>query len=397
MRLNRCRRTQGSHSQSVVRQRIATIGLLGRCSLMLTCTLSLCVLNFVAAAPSVQAEEDQQTLDARRKRLEQMSQQELAELRRKKERFDQLSDAEQARLRKLHADLQTDPQADQLQQVLVSYNAWLQTLTAAERAELMSLPMDQRVRQIKQLQQEQRRDVADRLGTPSVTIPAEDATVVLQWMDEYLKRSRPHLETQMPQLAERLAQTGDAKRHGPVLLFALMQSRSEAGFTPPALDPADIAQLAEKLSPASRQQLNAAPNPKEQLDLILKWCRAAFFRQFEPTREELEKYYRESLTAEDREWLDAMPRQRFQQTLRSMYFRDRQVAEGGRGGFLRGQRRPGEPPTKRPAEGKGPGLGFPPLGPFGPGGELRPPRAPGGNLEERRVPSKKPEPKNPAE
>lgn len=353
----------------------------------------VCATSVLIAPACALADDAQQTLDARRQRLEQMSQQELAELRRKKERFDQLSEAEQERLRKLHADLQTDPQADQLQQVLASYNAWLQTLTAAERAELMSLPAEQRVRQIKQLQQEQRRDVADRLGTPSATIPAEDATVVLEWMDEYLKRSRAHLETQMPQLAERLAQTGDSKRHVAVLMFALMQSRSEAGLTPPALDPADIERLAEKLSPTSRQQLNAAPNPKEQMDLILKWCRAAFFRQFEPSREELEKYYRESLTAEDREWLDAMPRQRFQQTLRSMYFRDRQIAEGGRGGFLRGQRRPGEPPAKRSPDGKGPGFGFPPLGPFGPGGDLRPPRPPGGAPDERKPAPKKAAPR----
>ena len=111
--------------------------------------------------------------------------------------------------------------------------------------------------------------------------------------------------------------------------------------------------LAERLSEVHRKQLLAATTPKEQIELIMKWFRAALFRQFEPTRDELEKYYRESLTAEDREWLDAMPRQRFQQTLRSLYFRDRQPQgdwnrrfPGGRGRgpgggeFLNDDRRP---------------------------------------------------------
>lgn len=337
----------------------------------------------VGGAPAAAgAAEDADSLEQRRQRMEQMSLQDLAELRRKKERFDRLSPAEQERLRKLHSDLAADPRTDQLRLVLVSYNAWLQTLTAAERAELMSLPPEQRVKQIRQLQQDQHRDEADRLGNPSVTIPIEDAKVVLEWMEDYLNRSRAHLEQQIPRLNERLAQVQDPKRQTAVLMFALAQTRTEAGLTPPPLEPSDFEKLTTRLTESNRKQLVAAPTAKDKSDLILKWCRAAFFRQFEPTREELERYYRESLTAEDREWLDAMPRQRFQQTLRSMYYRDRQVAEWGRG-FPGGRGRPGVPndgSIKRPLEGKLPGvLPFPPGGPFGPGARLpgaRPPADP---------------------
>ncbi|MFO0871339.1 MAG: hypothetical protein U0935_20640 [Pirellulales bacterium] len=349
----------------------------------------LSALLLVSPLPRVCAwgDEASASIEEQRRRLEALSQDELAELRRKKERFDRLSAEEQQRVRELHSDLSSDPQGERLRQVLTSYNAWLQTLTAAERAELASLPAEQRVKQIRQMQQDQRRDEASRLGIPTVTIPAEDARVVLEWIDAYLTRSQAHLEQQIPRLNERLAQVTDTRRRAAVLMFALMQTRAESGLTPPPFEPADLEQLTERLTPASRQQLASAGSSRDKFELILKWCGAAFRRQFEPTREELERFYRESLTVEDREWLDAMPRQRFQQTLRSLYFRDRQMAEGNRG--FPGGRRPGMgpgpgpggapggegPAPKRPLDGRPPG-GFPfgPNGPFG-----GPPGSPPGN------------------
>lgn len=291
-------------------------------------------------------------LETRRERVRQMSSRDQAELLRKKERFDRLSPAEQQRMRQLHDELSHDPRAPQLLHTLASYSAWLQTLTAAERAELLGMEPQARVDQIRQWQQEQRRDEAGRLGIPQVTIPVEDAKLVMEWIETYLQRSRPHFEQRVPQLAERLQQTTDRKRQHFMLVYTLMQTFNEPDAIPP-IQPGEMKSLAERLTDAHRKQLLAAATPKEQLELILKWCRAAFFRQFEPTRDELEKHYRESLTAEDREWLDAMPRERFQQTLRSLYFRDRQPPPDWNRRFPGGRSR-------------GPG------GPMGPGGPSEP-------------------------
>ncbi|MFO0901793.1 MAG: hypothetical protein U0939_02265 [Pirellulales bacterium] len=339
-----------------------------------------------SAAPAADSDSAADSYEQRRQRLETMSEQELAELQRKKERFDQLPPDEQARLRKLHAELSTDPHCERLKKLLASYSAWLQTLTAAERAELMRLPPDERVKQIRALQTDQRKDEAVRLGIPSVTISVEDARVVVEWMEAYVVQHRDFLIQKMPRLAERLAQMADPKRQAGMLVFTLSQMRTE-GQAPPPLTPEDLAPLLEKLSPGSRQQLQAAASEKDKIDVILKWCRAAFFRQFEPTNEELEKYYRESLSAEDREWLDAMPRQRFQQTLRSMYFRDRATSDAQRGFPGGGRMRPGGPGGP-PGE-RGPGLlpgdrvpgdrvpGDRPPGERGPGGPGGPPPFPG--------------------
>ncbi len=299
-------------------------------------------------------------LETRRERVRQMSSRDQAELLRKKERFDRLSPAEQQRMRQLHDELSHDPRAPQLLNTLASYSAWLQTLTAAERAELLSMEPQARVDQIRQWQQEQRRDEAGRLGIPQVTIPVEDAKLVMEWIETYLQRSRPHFERRTPQLAERLQQTTDRKRQHFMLVYTLMQTFNEPDAIPP-IDPAEMQALAEKLSEAHRKQLLAAATAKEQLELILRWCRAAFLRQFEPTRDELEKHYRESLTAEDREWLDAMPRQRFQQTLRSLYFRDRQPPPDWNRRFPGGR-------SRGPGGGPGPGPGGPGPGGPGPGG-----------------------------
>lgn len=310
----------------------------------------------VPAPPPAVTEEN---LETRRERVRQMSARDQAELLRKHERFDRLSPAEQQRMRDLHEELSHDPRAPQLLQTLASYSAWLQTLTAAERAELLGMDPQARVDHIRQLQQEQRRDEARRLGIPQVTIPVEDAKIVLEWIEAYLQRSRPHFEQRVPQLAERLQQTTDRKRQHLMLSFALAQSLNDPEAIPP-IEIGEMATLAERLTETHRKQLLAATTPKDQIELILKWCRAAFLRQFEPTGDELEKFYRESLTAEDREWLDAMPRQRFQQTLRSLYFRDRQPPPDWNRRFPGNRGRgPGGPGGSGPS-GVGPGNAGPP-------------------------------------
>ena len=74
-----------------------------------------------------------------------MSDAERTALLQKKRRFDDLSAEEQTRLRQIHEECRpTAPQ--ELQQVLERYYDWLRTLTPLERAEVLSLPADKRLK-----------------------------------------------------------------------------------------------------------------------------------------------------------------------------------------------------------------------------------------------------------
>ena len=72
--------------------------------------------------------EDEDTLDERRARLEQMSDAEKTHLLGKKKKFDALDKEEKEKYRDLHRDLVAQPDYDRLQATLQRYAEWLKSL-----------------------------------------------------------------------------------------------------------------------------------------------------------------------------------------------------------------------------------------------------------------------------
>jgi len=84
-----------------------------------------------------------------------MSATEKKELQQKQDRFHRLAREEQNRLRRLHQGMSEDPQADRLRSVMERYTSWLKTLPSGQRADLLGLPQNDRVAEIKRLIEEQ--------------------------------------------------------------------------------------------------------------------------------------------------------------------------------------------------------------------------------------------------
>lgn len=326
------------------------------------------VCSATVAADRIAADE---TLAQRRERFTQMTPQQLAELARKKERFDHMPPEQQASLRQLHAELSADASEAELRGVLTRYHVWLQTLTAAQRAELLSLPAQERLTQIRKLQEAQRKD-QQRFVLPSSgpSLPEADLVALLAWFDRLLERVEPQILAQSPRTREFLDKTTDQRQRRWILTMAGGRQRGENRVNLLTPTQEEIESLREQLSPASRLQFDAATTRDKKQELVQEWLRSAMFQQFRPTSDELERFYREELTAAEREWLDPMPRERFLRELGNMY---RFRASGG-------QRAPfgGRPPFGG-GSGGSPGL---PAGPL-PGGPLSGGLPPGGPPRER--------------
>jgi hypothetical protein len=87
--------------------------------------------------------------------------------------------------------------------------------------------------------------------------------------------------------------------------------------------PDDIEDLAKRVSPQARKILSKAQDERERAQIVEGWMLAAFLGRFMPSREELDRFVRESLDPEDRKSLEQFPRDRMYEELQKLYFRKR--------------------------------------------------------------------------
>lgn len=303
------------------------------------------------------------SIEQRRAYVAGLAPRELDELQRKREAFQQLAPETQQSLRVLHAAIQNDAQVDDLRHTLQQYSGWLRTLPAGRRAELLSLATDERVGQIRQLLEQQRREQEQRM--PRLTgrsLKGDDAKVLAQWLDNIIAQHEEELSNLVPPgfFRDRFRQITDPQRRRASLLFTLARRMSEAG--PPLDFPTDedFEKLATQLSSPARSELEKLAARKERSELVLEWARSQYMSQFQPpqpSREELEKYFREEVSPNDRAWLEGLPPERFAQELRRHYqmhtmrrtFDPQRFGPGkpgGGGGPGRGNKGGGPPPSK---------------------------------------------------
>jgi hypothetical protein len=283
------------------------------------------------------------TLGERKDRIENMNAEEKEQLWRKYERFRVLPPAEQDRLRQLDAALEADAQAAQLRQVIQRYQRWLERLSPAERAELISLDPRQRLARISQLRAEEAR----RLGP-------QDAEAFAAWFEAVLIRQRPGLKRMLEQSAsefERRAHIRRALETG----FLRAPGRPPPPNAPeaskrPFWNPDDLAKLKDSLSETARRQLDEAAQPVERRKLVLSWLRQAYFKnaagqglRLSPTlsEERLRKFFDEELDVSERVRLLGLPLDQMQRQLRQLYHQ-RHPQSGG-GAMRQGERTPKNP------------------------------------------------------
>ena len=269
------------------------------------------------------------------------------ELRSKQEFFAQLTPAERDRLRRLHEQLSSAGDGEQLTQLMLRYSEWLKSLSLELRAELADLPPDQRIPAIKKiLEQQERQRFQDLVIKP---LPKEDYDAILDWFNALLQRNTDSLLAKLePEERTRLQQISDPRWRW---LEAVRLQRPQSGgdnrkpgeLVPLSAD--DIQQLSSRLSGETRKTLDEAPDEDAKRFTVWNWVHAATMSKMKPriSSDELQRFLAE-LDPKMRDYLENLPRDRMLEELRRMYFVSRFRGGGDRGrGSFRGWR-PGESP-----------------------------------------------------
>ena len=304
-----------------------------------------------AADPQPKAKDDYGQVVAR---LEALSPEEKTKILQKKERFDALSATEQDRLRQLHRELTQRQDGDRLFGVLERYNDWLKTLTAAQQAELMGLPIEQRLGKIKELQRVQ---IQSHFYELSLQLEKEDIETIYAWMEDFVTRRQDEILAKIdPRFAAQIIATPSPQYRRYLLVRTVFAFRRSANSQPPVSPTdADLTALAAQLSPTLKFELVTQKTDENRRSLVMTCARYAVYARYAPpppSDEELSRFYSSKLLSpEDRERVEKLEPRQMKRELIQLYNRNR-----FRGGKDRaGQREPqsgGQEPPPPPAKSK---------------------------------------------
>lgn len=338
-------------------------------------------------------------------RLTQLTTTEKAQLAASEQRFARLQPTEQARLRDLAKSVEQSPERNQLRDTLARYHRWLADLSPGEQAELAGLAPPERLKEVEKLLAEQQRR-RDR------ELSADDRKALLTFLDAYAVAHREELVQLMPEHRRRelnrLLEKSKPQHQGMLIMMFVQHSRYP-GQSPkmPAPSEEELQALLASLSPTARQQLEQLETSDDRRRLIQGWIGSTIRHRMNErlstrdarqiTQEQMEKFFAEEISSEQRANLLAMPREEMDRELRKLMLAGEDTPgwrgfEGG--GPLGGHHREGFGPPGHPGEhgpggfrvekhplgtGYGPGdrPGHPPFGPRGEGPEGDHPRGDG--------------------
>ena len=324
---------------------------------------------------SVEAEE---TPAERRARIESMDAAEKERLRKAQERFEALDEAEQKRLLRLSEKIQAHPDCDELLAVMERYCEWVNTLSVYERDALRELGPAERIKKIKELQEDQasRRRAwwagRSRFGGERLQkLASEEEAVLGRWIDEFAAANLPKLLEALPEprqkeLLKELEQAKndpDSRRKLFVRLWMRWQLASPGKPIP--VDEAAWEKLHSQLSPKTRAWLDEL-HPNARRFLVRSLIGAFVFLN---SQEELSEHLQNDLTPEQRDRLTTLPPDEMRQELWRYYVRSKWPdafppfsgrRPGRRGGGFLGRppgpprppgSEPGGPPRRKPMQG----------------------------------------------
>ena len=291
-----------------------------------------------------------------RERLAAMTPAEREEFERKQRRFYELPEAEQERLRQLHTEITTAPDAAQLVQAMQRYHEWLKTLRPGERAELRSLPLDQRIQRIKQLRDNQALQ-RFRQMTAS-TLDADDLRHIGEWARDYLRRHESEIVATMPpEQQQAYRESKDVRYKGFLLTMAFL--RLEANRL--NISQEEVNDLLARLSPDAQKLLPRETDAQQRNRMLRTWIEVALWSpwrrdhpQPEVSQDELARFLEKEVSPEQREYLEGLPAELFRREAERLYHFYKRRGEG----FPpRGRGRSGSEPPQSPP---GPPLRVPP-------------------------------------
>lgn len=329
----------------------------------------------------------QETESEKAARIEAMSDADKLALRNKLERFDRLSSDERERLFNLNAQLEQRADGEELREVMHRYYAWLKTINSGQRLELQNMPIEERVKKIKELMAGQERiRFFEVMKEFMKGVEAEEFDAIHQWIvDDWLVREKDRvlanedkLYRRKPWLREGLSDPSISENRKVYVLWFNMFGVD--GITDVMPSKEDFEQLKSRLNEDTQKKLEA--DAENEQHLLAALMRATIFSQFRHhvDDDELKKFYAQ-LPEKEKAKIAGYSPERFDYELRKLYrlengkrfvgnrppgppSRDRDNRRGdGRDG--RGN---GRGPDGRGPDGRGPDRGGPDRGPGGMGG-----------------------------
>lgn len=323
-------------------------------------------------------------LEQRRARVAAMSPEEKAALQARWDRYQRFTPAERQRIARLHAAIEADPQAERLRGVMRRYVEWLGKQPPYVRAQLVEMPLVERVRALRKL---------------AADVSPDDRRKAVEWLDQQVAALESKAAQAMPgDRRQFLARMPAEQRRRFWVLMLLERSRHGDLAKIFPIDPSALAELHGRLSPEGRRRLENE-TPEDQLEIVFHWIRTEFGWQWgrgrvlpEVDEDRLIEFFEKEVTPEQRDYLLNLSGEEMQRELRKMYFArmrpsgsmfdPEQPGHGKRppgGPRGDGPPRPGEGPPR--GEGRGTSGDLRPEGRGGPPGVLRPgtkPEGPGG-------------------
>jgi anti-sigma-K factor RskA len=306
--------------------------------------------------------------DVRRQWIEQLSQDEKADLAARVAHFRAFSPAEQQRLHDLEREISQATDAVQLQRTMLAYGGWLARRSPGDQAELRELPVDKRLDRIAELVRQQERRAAMQLS-------AEDASLLRKAALALAEERRPQFDDLIQQRRRRDTD-GPPRQIGPrwIALWAIGHDLRDEKSRDAMRD-----RLTRQLSPSAKEHLASRRDWPEQL---WRWTADSLRPRSGP--EELERFFAERLDNDQRERLLSLPPADMEAALERLYVGEQlglRETEWGRGGDDRGPfgwppPRPEGRPRDRGRRDRPPPPDGPPPGDFGPGPEGLGPLAP---------------------
>jgi hypothetical protein len=267
---------------------------------------------------------------------------------------------------------------------MVRYHEWLSGLRSSQRADLLSLPPDERITRIQQIVREQEhRKFAELLEKE---LPANDLTSISKWLEELWDKVSKKIEANEKEIRASLGsehrafleQISDVQQRRRIMTMGMLLGRfdsTESSLKGLLFMQEELPRLREQLSARGQGLFDQAEGTTEQMALVRQWIRAASMsrRKALPrvSDETLEAFRRGELATEsnpefklkpeDQERLEHLSGERLKQQLKWYYYRYRGDLEPGGssrsgsrlgrgGGGRRGSSRPGGSGRPRPPE-----------------------------------------------
>lgn len=262
-------------------------------------------------------------------RLEAMDAHQRDSLRRKREKFEKMSAEQQDSLRQFHEQINSHEKTKEYRETLNDYFDWLATLRSRDQAELADMPAKDRLPGIAQILVSRAKREFGRAGVTQ--LPIADASAVFDWYDQVVKNKKNekeirrlftalvrkrNMDKRRVYLDDQLAKFTNRPVNQLVGVLIRVGDRDSVKTIKTILY-ANVDQLRPNLSLEALEILDSQTTNGKQ-ELLLKWTEAANQARSKVTIVQLQKFF-EQLSTEQRDELDRMSFENWEQTLTRLY------------------------------------------------------------------------------